>query len=269
MNAPQKSLEVTAHCAALLAHCWPTLVRVSELCKPGNQRYWSTSQARLQRWASWMNYFEEAPRIQEDPQRKQSLYWTQLSGLMHEMFTAELLTRTWTAVATAIDRQNGERELEPYASSVFVGHLEARQRCLRLLLGNGELTSSQAVELNGIRSRAERWSDLLLSYLSEQINVERWACDVERVQDFSPSTTQLRDSQAAVPLITASMTSSLFGDVATPCLHPDLNQRIADSLMTAFGPDVFDAVDNFQCLWKKRLSDRSVEIGVMLRDLVD
>jgi hypothetical protein len=260
------SLLETIHLATLIGCRWRSLARCGELAIPGNRRYWIASQTRLERWAMWANYFDATQNLKSGPH---SLRWSQIRSFFHEVFATEMVTRLWAAAATVIDRTHGIRELEPYAGSVFLGHLDARQRCLRMLSKRDGITAEQLQQLDTVRRRAERWTDLLLSHMAAEINVDRWAFDQERMKDFSLSTSAARDPDVMGALILASLRSSLLATTSVRSLHPKLNQRIVESLLATFGPDVVDATGTFRSLWQTRLTNRASDVHALLDDLVN
>jgi hypothetical protein len=161
------------------------------------------------------------------------------------------------------------RELQPYAGSVYLGHLDARQRCLRMMASAEGMTDSQIEQLDTVRRRAERWIDLLLSHLTGEMNVDQWAFDPARVADFSLSTLASPDPNVVGPLILSSLRSSLASGTSVRALHPRLNQRVVVSLLATFGPDVIEATGLFGSLWQTRLRNRASDLHALLDDLMD
>ena len=260
------SLHETVHLAALIGCHWKTLARCGELAIPGNRRYWIASKTRLERWAKWAHYFRATKTMKCG---SDSLRWSQLQSFVHEVFATEIVTRLWAAAATVIDRTGGMRELEPFAGSVYLGHLDARQRCLRMMAKPEGMTADQTQQLDTVRRRAERWTDLLLSHLAGEINVDQWAFDSERVADFSLSTSAARDPDVMGSLILASLRSSLLSNASVRALHPRLNQRIVESLLAAFGPDVIESTGPFGLLWQTRLRNRASDVHTLLDNLLN
>ena len=96
----------------------------------------------------------------EAPQAIASLTWAAVRGELEEIITGEILTRLWSAVLTNHDRLHNTCEAEPIARSVLLGHLEARHRTLALLVSGLGIATEDAVAMNRLRHRAERWTDL-------------------------------------------------------------------------------------------------------------
>ena len=109
----------------------------------------------------------------------------EIRQLLEEILLAELALRTWTAVLYAYDRRRNSDEAEPIARSILLGHLDVRQRALALLIHCPLIAASEAVELNRLRRRAERWTDLLLGYLGQHYPVRELAFDADRCSEFA------------------------------------------------------------------------------------
>lgn len=215
-------------------------------------------------WAAWASRFETAFQFGQLAEPHEA----QLRALLHEVFATELLTRTWAATATVMDRVRGHREIEPYASSVFLAHQDARHRCMRLVVKAHRLDAERGRSFDQIRRRAERWCDMLLSRLSLAVDVSRWAFDMDRVLDFRGSLFSENQQATADELMMASLINSRFTRDSDACLHPQLNDRIVGSLLAAFGPDTFDATGPFRALWQTRLSHRSHDIAGMISQIL-
>ncbi|MBW3543368.1 MAG: hypothetical protein KY476_24200 [Planctomycetes bacterium] len=102
-------------------------------------------------------------------------------GLIREVLTAELLTRLWAAMTAAADESSG-MGLASLGRHVFHSHLEARRRCLELLI---RLPHAAAQPLDVLRRRAERWCDVLVGGLVRRYGVDEFAFDPRRAVDFA------------------------------------------------------------------------------------
>ncbi len=226
--APPQSLCESIQVAALIACHWPSLVRGTSFTTQGSERYWIASRSRLEQWAAWAARFETADQVRDLAPRREA----QLRGLLYEVFATELLTRTWAAAATVLDRTHGHREIEPYASSVFLSHQDVRHRCMRLVVKTHRQNAEFGRSLDQIRRRAERWCDMLLSRMNRAVDVSRWAFDMDRVTDFSSSAAPDDHGDLADELMVSSLMNSRFAQDTESCLHPQLNERIVGSLLS-------------------------------------
>jgi hypothetical protein len=167
-----------------------------------------------------------------------------------------------------MDRMGGHREIEPYASSIFLAHQDARHRCMRLVVKAHALNAERGRSFDRVRRRAERWCDMLLSRMTQTADVSRWAFDQDRVADFAGSTVLGGNQELADEMLLTALTNSRLARDAAPCLHPELNERIAGSLLAAFGPDSIDATGPFRALWQTRLHYRSHDLDSMISQIL-
>ena len=202
------------------------------------ERYWAVSKCRLDRWQRAL-----APWSQT-----QSLVfrkaWPRARAVAEEILVSEVLTRTWAAAAAAYDRSRGQDDVYPIAHSVFLGHQDARQRALRLMVDGPGVDVAEAVELNRLRRRLERWCDVLLAYLRPYAEVSELAFESDRVDDFAadlPIGGMSAGMSLAWQLMFASMRSSFaqFDSMQIP--NGDLNRVIAGSVLGCLSDELFDA----------------------------
>src|SRR5204863_616473 len=132
------------------------------------------------------------------------------------------------------------------------GHLDARRRLLALLAEGRVITLPQAVTLNHLRCRVERWTDMLLAHLSGMIDINEFAFEPERAHDFAEDL----DHQAAqaerrvtCQLMLLSLKASFADDLADRSPNSDLNRRIASALLGAFRDLSDDPTSFAQSLW--------------------
>lgn len=217
------------------------------------ERYWTASKCRLDRWGRDL--------------KEHTLRAASASGLLRrplfirpvleEILVSEVLTRVWSAVLCAQDRLHGTKEAEPIARSVLIGHLEARHRTLQLLVHGPGIDAEQALSLNRLRRRAERWTDLLIGHLTSHFDVSEFALEPQRAVEFSDelrSHPHWQRGATAWSVVLASLRSA-FGDVVhAQTANADLNADIARSVIACFQPEHFDSTGIFRSLWLMRLS---------------
>ena len=255
--------------AAIVTAEGPALVRSGQpLPSESIEEYWTTSKVRLDRWAwSLKRYADDAV---SDSRRRQT-QWPYIRGVLEEIFTGEILTRTWTAVLCAYDRRRGSDDMEPIARSVMIGHIEARHRVMTLMVNGSGINVESAVKLNRLRRRTERWTDLLIGYLLGLHEVSEFAVDPQRASDFAED---LRDrgrlpgGRHAWPLVQASLRTAFRQGLGPASPNADLNGRIAGSILSCFPPEVFDSTGLFRSVWLTRLSAAADDTQELLDDLL-
>jgi hypothetical protein len=216
--------------------------------KLGN--YWSASKCRIDRWLRALRPDDGAAWP-----RPASVGWKPLRGIIEEILLSEVLTRVWTAFLLAHDQTCGREEAESVARSVLMGQLEARRRALSLLMHAAGVPIGEAVAVNRLRCKTERWTDLLLGQLSVPCDLSELAADVQRVRDFALERQTYSDDQAAQrwSLLLTSLRQSFPSSAGPRSPNSDLNERIAASVLACFPTEAFESTGLFRSLWMIRL----------------
>lgn len=256
--------------AAIVSAHGPVLIRGTQQLSPsGIDEYWTASKCRIDRWSRSLKTFTAQAKASDA--RQLQAQWPQVRGVLEEILTGEVLTRVWTAVLCAWDRSRGSDLAEPVARSVMIGHLEARHRVLTLLVNGPGIDAEQAVKLNYLRRRSERWTDLLVGYLSGLYDIGEFAIDPRRAADFAEDLQyrcNLKGGRHAWPLVLASLRAAFRQGLEPQSPNADLNARIAASILACFQPELFDSCGIFRSLWLLRLTNAANDAQGMLDDLL-
>ncbi|MFH1265732.1 MAG: hypothetical protein ABIK89_08385 [Planctomycetota bacterium] len=250
--------------AALVSVHGPVLARTTgRISEKSIEQYWTASKSRLDRWGRTLKCLSN----EIDGEKK----WPQLRGVLEEILTGEVLTRVWTAVMVAYDRRRGTDQGEPIARSVLIGHLEARHRVLTLLVRGPRIDAEQAVKLDRLRRRTERWTDLLIGYLMGLDDVGQFALDPDRARDFAEDLSyqsRMRGGRFAWPLLLASLRAAFGHGLGPTSPNGDLNAKIAVSILSSFPPEVFDALGLFRSAWLVRMTNVTADAEGMIDALL-
>ena len=177
-----------------------------EVSESDLQSYWIAAKCRLDRW---QRVFCRSPRGQQTDVLGSST--TGIHGWIAEVLAAEVLTRVCAAVGCASDRENGEERLGPIVSSVYSGHLENRRRALRMCLASEHVGHGEVEHLDRLRRSCERWTDILLSFMQNHVDVRKFAFDIDRLHDFAEGHRQeydVADCHFTWPLFMSSLQQS-------------------------------------------------------------
>ena len=253
--------------AAIVSAHGPVLIRgTQQLSGTGLEQYWATSKCRLDRWGrSLRNFADEA----DSPDGRAQ--WPFVRGIFEEIITGEVLTRVWTAVLSAYDRHHGTDLCEPVTRSVMIGHLEARHRVLTMLVGKSGINAEAAMKLNHLRRRTERWTDMLVGYLTGLHDVGEFAVDPDRAREFSEDLRyqcNLKGGRHAWPLVLASLRSAFQQGLTATSPNADLNGKIAGSILSCFQGELFDSTGLFRSLWMLRLSNVTTDAEGLVDELL-
>jgi hypothetical protein len=233
-----------------------------------NEEYWAASKCRLDRWGRVLVHLAGAVGQVEIPA---TLTWPRVRPVLEEILVSELLTRLWTATAVACDASSGEEDLEPVARNIFAGHLDARRRLLGLLADGRVIELPEAVKLNHLRRKVERWTDMLLAHLAPAINTGEFAFENERAKDFAEDL----DFEAAhaerrltSQIVLVSLRASFAQGLAERAASGDLNRRIGSALLGAIREEGADPASLVKSLWVERMSRVASEAEGMVEELV-
>jgi hypothetical protein len=258
----ETSCWVADHAPAFVAFSGPIAMELIE-------SYWAASRCRLDRWSSALKTLSSSKSSSTPTilQRKKPARMP----LIEEILVSEVLTRVWTAVAAAHDQHRRRSELSPVCRSIFIGHLEARNRALQLLVNHNYTALEEAVTLNRLRRRCERWSDLLLSRIAEFVDVRDLAFDFERVGDFQRELgagSSAANSTFAWQLVLGSIRASFASGLASVSPSADLNAKIASSILACLSSDLFDSTGRLKSAWVHRLERVSEDTQGMIESLM-
>jgi hypothetical protein len=231
-------------------------------------QYWSVSRSRFDRWAQALK--SDGVRLRSG-QEGRSAIWRHVRPVLEEILTGEILTRIWTAAACQHDRQRGSSYVSPVVRSVFLGHLEARNRALNFMFHAQEYDRDAVLDINRVRNRSERWTDLLLAYLASLGDVADVAFDHKRVLDFAEDALDhFPQSHAGQSwqLLRASLQNSFGLCLAESAPNGDLNAQIVTSVLASFRPEVFDAADDLGSLWMERLEYTAADAEALIEELL-
>ncbi len=243
--------------AALVAEHGPVIMgRAYELSAPSMEQYWVASKCRLDRW---LRQLHTSPVDNASAQERP----VSLHGVVEEIFTSEVLTRVWTAILAGRAAKHGQEDGEMIARSVMLSHMEARNRALKLLIHGARVAPEAAVELNRLRRRAERWSDVLIGRLLPVADVAVFAVDGDRAREFALDMhyqSGLVSERQVWGLLMASLRAAFQRSLHEPSPNADLNERIASGVLGALGSELFEDAGEFRSLrmfrWFNQLDDR-------------
>jgi hypothetical protein len=253
--------------AALVAIHAGRVVRGPRQLPPGSvEAYWIGSKCRFDRWGRSLK--ELARCAGEHGAGADGIA---LAGVVEEVLGGEMLTRVWTAAMCAYDRHRGTEFAEPVARSVLVGHMEARHRVLTLLVSGPALTAAESVRLNRLRHQTERWSDVLLGCLAGWQDIGEFAVDAARARDFADDLAQQGHepgAEAVWPVMLASLHATFRQALVAPSPNPDLNAKIAASIVACLPPELFTPIGTLDSLWLARIASLTADTQVLIDELL-
>ena len=268
--------------AALASAHGLALIRSGDASLPidGLGEYWSASKCRQDRWrralktagrpAADVSPLERLTHASADGPAPESAAEGSLKAVLEEILLSEVLSRVWAALLFAFDERHGKTENAPVAESVLAGHAEARNGALTRLVQGPGVSSREALALNQLRRRAERWTDLLVGHICLEHDASRFAANPETALEFASDLRHQRawsaDSQAW-PLVLASLRAAFRQGLSAPSPNGDLNRRIAAGVLACLPPELFDATGLVQSLWMTRITRAADDAEGLISDM--
>lgn len=235
-----------ARLAALVAIEAPLLIRQGRrIDSTAMTAYWVASRQRLDLWHRGLARLGELEAAGRSLAIRQ--WWQQHHHLIEEVLVSEILTRVMAALGAVIDASVSQREIEPVTQSVFLGHLEARNRVLRMLLFGRGGTVDEAMRLNRLRRAVERWVDFLLGPFGRRHpEAMRFTIDAGRARslgtDATPSIGGLDQIAPTLSWLTLSTIElSLLRLCQSAAALPHANRQLAESVLGCLPPELFDS----------------------------
>ncbi len=235
----------TAEFASLLAYHLPALMEHREAFPASDlTQYWIESRSRLEQWHRTLAEYHTID-VDMRPFAMQA-WWTDQQAVMEEIIVTDILTRMVAAVGLAIDQKWKQREIEPVTHSVFVSHLEARNRVFQLVLFGRGSSAAQSLQLNRLRRAVERWIDRLLAPIATiEPSVRRYAVDTTRLdanledyrEEASPAMRCLSNT-----LSRSAMRCTLKSRTHQRSANPDYNDKIVETAIALLPAKAFDSL---------------------------
>ncbi len=256
--------------AITAAHGHVFIRSTDRISMSGMERYWSTSKSRLDHWMRRIK--DSTVDIQTVSHEEKQVVWFMLRPVIEEILVSEILTRVWAAVTSQYDRLRGVNEAEPMTRSVLIGHLEARNRALGLIVSRQGMDVEDAVMINRLRRRCEKWTDMLLGYLQCDFDVAEFSFEHDRTceygRDFRVENRRSENSQLW-PLVVASLRTAFLGGVTSQAPNARLNGEISSSVLSCFQAEMFDSTGIIKSRWLDRMCDASTDTVGLVELLID
>lgn len=233
------NLRQTAEVAALVATSASHVIEGPEQIPTESLHgYWKQSRLRLKCWFAGL----QAAKLARADEDVADVSKEQLIGLCREILVTEMLTRVWSSVLAAADRQRRTTDMRAAIDSVYRGHLEARYEVLQLLAVDSHLSMADQVSLDRFRRRIERWTDALLGPLLGRYGIAEFVFDQNRAREFSDSSLQgdLKvAAESTMPLLLAGVSSAVPAACDADRERAMLNRAIVRSILMAFPAGAF------------------------------
>lgn len=222
------------------------------------QNYWKCCRGRMLDWLRRLETISSEAGCTGADQHP--ALWEAAKPMVDEILVTDILTRVWATVLAASDMNRGTREVTPIARHTFNGHLDVRNRALRLILHDLQLPVSEVARVDRLRRKAERWADILIGHLALNYQLDEFVYEPERAVEFGEG--QLREILRATdePLWEFVLTGIrlAFAHQQDAASSDDWNQKIVRSILGSFPADSFDEFGTFKTIRRGRIERGSV-----------
>lgn len=205
------------------------------------EAYWTQSKIRLNRWHAALKIFEQDLQGQTPGHD----HWPALEIVVEEILAAEMLTRIWSAILVTADTVNQRDNYSGLAYSVFISHIEIKNRTFRLLLSCQNQNEVVFERLNKLRRSLEKWTDVFLSWLPQPELAQKFSFDRERVGDY---VREHRDYEGQQERSRKSiLLSSIAQSLNTHCVrwgaNPEVNRAIVFGVLAGINRAAYDTIE--------------------------
>jgi len=239
--------------------------RADHLQSDGAAAYWSAAQCRCSRWSRAMK--QHSLRVCSSASDQAGGLWTSIRPTLEEILSSEVLCRVFAAICCGHEKRHGGNELTPIVGVVLSSQMETRLRALNLIVYGHGLRIEDSVSLNRLRKQTERWVDLLLSLLAEELDVAEFSFRQERLHDFSAQWKLGPTGHAQRSLTLASLRITYQYSLSNVVANADLNRKIVSGVLGCLNSGVFDSTGFMKSMWLENMSRTVDDAQGMLDDL--
>lgn len=212
------------------------------------QALWTLHRSRCDEWAYRLASHREA--MNRSGASARTRHWHEVMPVLQEILLTEPLTRTLACFATQLEEAQLSDEFAPLMHSNLVSHIEARHRCLNLIVFGHGLSVENAVKLNRLRRILENYADNLLAALPAVNNIDAYCFDSHSLHKFRVSVVQMRGPDSLdgkwLHLHMQSLEHQLWrhlqSDIDWRAANGRLNHRISQSVLAMLPQKLFDGV---------------------------
>ncbi len=236
--------------AATIAGYAPGIIRRSpSLRERSIHAYWVASRSRLNRWGAQLRRLQ---LLQGSGLLRQTASPEDLR-VLEEILVSEIATRVWCAVLHAIDERLEFREYSPIGRSIYLGHLESRQRVLKLMVAGLREGPVRLWTLNQTRVLAERWADLLLASLPSLEVASVYCFDEQRLRSFVSVRERWREGMSVAPLLVSGGGACFDRRMKTCSANDDLHGQVQQAILGCLPADLFSGTGAWEANWPARI----------------
>jgi hypothetical protein len=194
-----------------------------------------------------------------------------------QLLTTELLVRVWSTILGLIDQRTGRLDLTRIAINATSGLLQNRNKLLSTVLAQ-PTNSTWLMDLDRLRRRCDRWTDLLIGNICGSDECFQFAFDPDRARDFAE---EARDGQNGTHpielLLAAGVRLSFLGHLPEVALDSAAFDGLIQAILSCIPQQAFQTDGSLRTrpipsvdavVEPKKASEQDVLLpGLTLKDL--
>ena len=255
-----KSLVEVALLASRVGRC-----AIEDRCEPSPNSlrdFWQQTRELQKHWTAQLDAWSA----------EADLELSQLTELSTQLFASELLSRVWSTVLLGIDQQTGRDDLSRVVRNAVSGLLQVRHGVMSRLLQQPESLSKHVAEIERMRRRCDRWTDLLIGNLAGSRELFEFAFEVERARDFATESMEYDPSTGPHPvehLVAAGLRMAFIGQLPDTPLAEPAYLRLVQSILGALPQEAFHRDGSLRSVLERRVSSRALRDEPLPAALLD
>lgn len=226
------------------------------------QQYWLESRFRHDFWNSKLAAHRHDLHYHNVTNRKRS--WLQIMPVIEEVLLSEPLTRCIAYHGRLLADRQIDSDLSALSQSVLSSHVEARHRCLHLIVFGEGLAVEHSTRLNQIRRTLEGFNDSILSFLQPISSSDSYSFDPVSVHNAQSARLNAHKNPIDSNLLQLSSLRIAFRMATTrriasiaPSQHS--NRKLYDAVLSFLPPGLFDSIGLPLSSFSAGLRSESVE----------
>lgn len=171
--------------------------------------------------------------------------WREIMPTLEEILVSEPLTRVIAYLARQMEKRGVDGDWGALTHGALANHVQARHRCLNLMVFGHGLPVEKAVGLNRLRRLAEFFNDQLLGALPPQSDLEHYAFEVSLVaraqRDYRCYAMSGPCQQVRLVTLSTAVRGLISSDHRLLSANPRLNENIAQAALAMLPATTFDS----------------------------
>lgn len=220
---------------------------------------WLTNRFRQEAWTGRLAAHRDA--INSNGVSYRSQRWHEIIPVMQEVLIAEPLTRCLAYHASLLEHEKNDSDFATLMESALQTHIEARNRCLHLIVFGQGLSVEHAVHLNRIRRAMEDFNDQLLAIARPLDFMDRYAFDsvvVAKQQSLLANATK-QQMHIHTAGLAEHLQNELLPHVDPRVANARLNYRFSQGVLELFPTELFDEFGVAKSSWLAKFQAESEE----------